>query len=218
MRVGQLGRDVEAKVLVIGDNCVAQLEHQAAGLAESLAEQDGLKGRVQLSGHVLKQAGFTKADCVLKRAKEVPVGELDNVQAVFFLQALCPLVALALGVDEERPALRVLHDDAVLDGEGVFGQACQLPLADFHGVAQGAHDLRGLGVWHVEVGKVADPDLGHLVAVLAGKGAQVGDEAGRAEHVADHVRDQVLEVFDVLCPADFLVAQAGNQLKNREAN
>lgn len=51
-----------------------------------------------------------------------------------YLIVACALV-LTLRVDHERPAARLRHDDTVLDGEGVHGQAGDVPRADHHGLA-----------------------------------------------------------------------------------
>ena len=141
MWIGQLGRDIKLKVLMVRNNRVAQLDHQTSRLPESLPQQHRLQRRIQLGGDVLEQTRLAETDRVLQAPQEVPVGQLDYVQAVLLLQVLHELVALALRVNEQRPPLRVLDNDAVLDGEGVLGQARQLPRADFDRVAKSAHHL-----------------------------------------------------------------------------
>lgn len=60
-----------------------------------------------------------------------------------------PLVGLSLRVDEERPASGELHDDAVLYGQVVLGQAGDLPAADVDRVAHGGDQVGVLGAGHL---------------------------------------------------------------------
>eukprot|EP00955_Chlamydomonas_euryale_P021028 222754-Chlamydomonas_euryale.AAC.4 len=99
--------------------------------------------------------------------------------------------SLRLRVDHERPAPRACDHDAVVDGEGVVGQSGDAPLADPDRIPQHRRQAELPGAGHAACLQVCHPLPHDLVAVCHREGAQVGDHAGRHQHVAGEV--------DVLC-------------------
>ena len=73
MRVGQLGGDVELKVLMVRNHGVSQLDDEAARLLEGLPQQDGLQGGVQFLQDILQETRLSKTHSVLQAAQEVSV-------------------------------------------------------------------------------------------------------------------------------------------------
>ena len=53
MRIGKLGSNVKLEVVVVGYHRVTKLYHGAAGLLESLLEENWLQGRIQLLTDIL---------------------------------------------------------------------------------------------------------------------------------------------------------------------
>ena len=56
----------------------------------------------------------------LKSTQKI-TGRPTHFQLVLLLHIFDPLVGLALGVDQQRPAAGLRYDDAVVNGEGVIG-------------------------------------------------------------------------------------------------
>ena len=103
----------------------------------------------------------------------------------------CPY--LSLGVNEERPALGVLYNHAVLGGQRVLGQAADLPGADLHRVAHGVEEAEVLGVRHVEVLQLLGPHVEQVRPVLPREGAQVRHVARRDHHVPHEAHHLLLQ-------------------------
>lgn len=74
-------------------------------------------------------------DAVLQITDEVVVSHLDYLELSLSLLSLQPAVALALWVHHQWPSPRIRHNNRVLNGEVVVGQAIHVPLAYFDGVA-----------------------------------------------------------------------------------
>lgn len=87
----------------------------------------------QAAAH-LNQHWVADADGVLQRAEEGAIRELDDPEAVALLHVLDPGVGLALGVNHQWPALAAGHQDAVVNGHVISGQAPDVPLTDLWGV------------------------------------------------------------------------------------
>ena len=69
------------------------------------------------------------------------------------LHVLDPLQRLALGVDHERPAVALGDDGPVLGGEGVGGQALDVPVPYHGGLGQ---EIGGGEVWGAGDVQLAD--------------------------------------------------------------
>lgn len=136
MRVPQLRRDVEPKVRMERDDVLPQADVLPPRLPVRHFEQQGIQRRLQFLLDVLQQTGDAVLDALLQYLHVVGVDELDHLQVVPLLQLLDPVLRLALGIDEEGVAHRVVHDYGVLDGERVVGEAVDAPLLDAHLHAQ----------------------------------------------------------------------------------
>mmetsp|Transcript_11094 Transcript_11094/g.26010 ORF Transcript_11094/g.26010 Transcript_11094/m.26010 type:complete len:516 (+) Transcript_11094:417-1964(+) len=212
MRVGQLGRDVEAEVLRVLDRCVAQPHAHHAPLLEGLLEEERLDGRVKLLQHVLQQHGRPELDGVFEGADKVGVGELDDLHLVLLLHVPEVLVRLALGVDTQRPAAGRRHDNAVVDREGVGREAVDDPLADLDGVAKHRLQRERVRARHLFLAKDVDPVACHRIAVPFHERAQVRDVPGRDEHVAREVGERHAQLVGHVRPPELLAAEALDEL------
>jgi len=109
---------------------------KAICLFVSAAQKQRLQRRIQLLAHILEQHGRPKLDRVLQIAHHVPVRQLNARQLVLLLRVLDPAVGLALRIDHQRPPLRVVNNNGVVNAEGVLGQAENIPLLNFDGLSE----------------------------------------------------------------------------------
>eukprot|EP00962_Isochrysis_galbana_P006126 scaffold1658_cov115-Isochrysis_galbana.AAC.11 len=174
--VGQLGRHVEAEVVVVVNVRVPHADELAAALLVDLLLQHRLERRVELLAHVLEDDWRAHPNGVLERAQDGGVVTFDILRVVFLFHVAHPLVGLALRIDGERPPLALGGEDAVLSRILVDGQAPDVPVADLDRLAHGADE---------RLFALADPGLHERLAIGRGEEAEVGDKSRRQEHVAD---------------------------------
>ena len=210
--VAQLGGHVEGELRVVLDGLVAQLDLEGVSLLLGLLQEHGGQRGVEFLAHVLEEHGLAELDCVFQRAHEVRVGLLHDLQLPGLLHALDPLVGLALGVDAQRPASGLEYDYGVFGGEGVGGQAVDVPGADLHRVSQHLLQREGLLDGDGEFDAPGHPLLGDLRAERARERAQVGNHAGRDQDVAGQLRVVLLQLLCELAPAVFFAAQVFDEL------
>ena len=164
VRIWQFGRNVEAELRAVVDVGVAQADEQTSGLLEYLPPQHRLEGGVQCLLHVFKQHRVPHPDTVLQRAQVRRLGQFDDLDLVCFLFGTDPAVRLSLGVDHERPAPALGHNNAVFDRQGVGWEPLDVPLADDRGVALHALQRKGLVCWNLMLVARAHPFLHQSLA------------------------------------------------------
>ena len=81
MRVPQLGGDVEPEVGRVFNGVVPELDAPHPSLLEGLLEKEGLKGGVQLLGHILQQYWRPELDAILKCSHVIRVSQFDHLQS-----------------------------------------------------------------------------------------------------------------------------------------
>jgi len=100
-----------------------------------------------------------------KSLPEILVVHRGDLQVIVSLHGLDPRLALALRIDEQREARRLRHDDRILHGQLVAGQALGRP---------GLHLLRvGQVLDHVDGGREGDALVGEQPLPVLGHGAPV---------------------------------------------
>ena len=212
VRVAQLGGDVELEVGRVLDGRVAQPDALDAGLLEGLLDEQRLERRVELLEHVLAQYGLAELDRVLERAQVVVLRELDHEQPRLGFELADPLVGLPLRVDHQRPAARHRRHNAVVDGEGVGGQALHVPSADAHGVAHDLLEVKLVRLGDALLVEAYLPLVERELAVGNRKRAEVRDHASRDQHVPQQVEVLGAEVSRDLAPAHLLAAESAHEL------
>ena len=147
VRVGQLRSEVQPEVRRVVHLLVPEFDAQRVALLDEALAQDGFQNRVNFFADVLDEDGIAKLDGVLHLANHVRHVQSHGDQTVGLLGVLDPLVPLALGVDQQRKAPRVGHNDAVLDRRRVLRQSTNRPGPDRDGVGERLLDVASFHMW-----------------------------------------------------------------------
>eukprot|EP01136_Pigoraptor_vietnamica_P000134 Opistho-1_new@25059 len=214
-RVAELGRDVEHKAVHHVDLLVADLHLDRAPALDEVALEHVVEDGVELLVNVLEEQRATAAEAVLEVVAEVLVVQRADLKLVRRLAVHDPLLALALGVDQQREARRLRHDDAVLDRKLVVREALQRPLADRRVVDQHADDVEVVRERHAAALQFALPLVEERRAEVLVEGPAVRQERRREHDVADEAPDLVRKRLALQRPALLLAAEAIDERRRR---
>mmetsp|Transcript_42687 Transcript_42687/g.131842 ORF Transcript_42687/g.131842 Transcript_42687/m.131842 type:complete len:428 (+) Transcript_42687:372-1655(+) len=187
----------------------------AAFRAENLSVQQRVQGRVQGLGHVIAQNGSATANRHVDRAHVRAVSQLDHLKRTLLLRSNSdPLRSLPLRVDEQGPPTwRVRHrdDDRVLGGRFVGGQRANLPVENFHRVAQCIHE--GEILVHVKVVSFRrlHPRTDQTLAESGCERTEVRNTCSGEEHINRQCANALAQALDVVFPANCLVLERPRQ-------
>ena len=212
VRVGQLRSEVQPEVRRVVHLLVPEFDAQRVALLDEALAQDGFQNRVNFFADVLDEDGIAKLDGVLHLANHVRHVQSHGDQTVGLLGVLDPLVPLALGVDQQRPASAAGHHHAVLRAKRIRRQLVDVPVADVGGVREEEREIelvrRGnLELFHLGKPRVLDQGL----AVVRGERTRVGHERRRDDDVAGKTRDFSLVLDDGFLPSDLLAREAAHE-------
>jgi len=107
VRIAELRSDEEAEVWTVLNNTVTQLQAQRSAVFKRLLQQQRLHQRVKLLADALQKHRSAELDAVFQRPDIVRVGQFDDVNVVWFLHVLNPLIRLTLWIDHQWPAMCV---------------------------------------------------------------------------------------------------------------
>mmetsp|Transcript_40364 Transcript_40364/g.119668 ORF Transcript_40364/g.119668 Transcript_40364/m.119668 type:complete len:1559 (+) Transcript_40364:130-4806(+) len=214
VRVRELRGDVEHEVLIVVEDVLADLDGQAAAaVVDDVLGEHRLERRVQLLPDVLQEDGGAELDGPLDRPHDVLRVRVEDLDLPGGLHLAHPLVALVLGVDQQREAAALRGEDAVLGAEEVRGQRLDVPLADLAGVGQEAGEGEVLGHGDLELDHRLVPLLvDEAVAVRGAEGAGVAHEGGGDDAVAEEALLLLVEAAERDLPADLLTGEAVHEL------
>ena len=212
VRVGQLRSEVQPEVRRVVHLLVPEFDAQRVALLDEALAQDGFQNRVNFFADVLDEDGIAKLDGVLHLANHVRHVQSHGDQTVGLLGVLDPLVPLALGVDQQRPASAAGHHHSVLRAKRIRRQLVDVPVADVGGVREEEREIelvrRGnLELFHLGKPRVLDQGL----AVVRGERTRVGHERRRDDDVAGKTRDFSLVLDDGFLPSDLLAREAAHE-------
>mmetsp|Transcript_2871 Transcript_2871/g.12279 ORF Transcript_2871/g.12279 Transcript_2871/m.12279 type:complete len:329 (+) Transcript_2871:2438-3424(+) len=136
VRVGQFRSEVQPEVRRVVHLLVPEFDAQRVALLDEALAQDGFQNRVDFFADVLDEDRIAKLDGVLHLANHVRHVQGHGDQTVGLLGVLDPLVPLALGVDQQRPAAAAGHHHAILRAKLIRRQLVDVPVADVGGVRE----------------------------------------------------------------------------------
>jgi hypothetical protein len=209
--VRQLRLQVQGEGLVVVDLLSGELHAQLPALLVDGPAEHGVESGVDVGAEVLDDERLAIHDGGLDRLEPLFLRELDHDEVVLLLLPE-PLDALGLRVDDERPALAVADDAAVLHADPVTRQA----LADHLGRALvvGDHVERVGAGCHGDLLllQVRDPrGLPQLLPEIGVERAAVRHEAGGEHAVAGEGERGALEPLDLDAPALVLGSESSDK-------
>ena len=182
--------DVELEVIVIGDDLISELHQELITLLLNLLAKQWVEGWVEVLSSILKDDWNTVLDGVLKDSVHNLWihGWLDRLEALLVTLTtsilgkllefvLKPNVSLHLWINHERPSIRVVEDDSVLNGELVLRKTLTGPLTDLDLVSKHFLKTDVLSRLDVEVLEHLCPSLDALLTIVSSENSKVGHDS-----------------------------------------
>lgn len=113
MWIPVLGRDVERELVRIFDSLISQLDKSARSFLISLFQKNGVKSRIELLANILQKDRLSELNSILEGSQIVGIRKLDNIDFLFGIHFLDPLVRLTLRIDAEGPPPGLKDDDTI---------------------------------------------------------------------------------------------------------
>mmetsp|Transcript_19418 Transcript_19418/g.41699 ORF Transcript_19418/g.41699 Transcript_19418/m.41699 type:complete len:233 (-) Transcript_19418:877-1575(-) len=149
MRISQLRCHEELELSLIFHSRLTELDHDLVTLFEGLAQEHRLNGWIGFLQDVFDQHRVSKLNASFQTLQVIAIGELCYYDVLRLPHLLDPSVRLPLRIDAERPSSCLIHDDAILDAEGVVWQPPDDPISDFDWLAQTLLQRKLLGAWNL---------------------------------------------------------------------
>ena len=216
-RVGEPRDEVQLEIRIVVHHLVAHADVKPRPLLGDLLLEDRVEHGVDLVLHAHNDQALPVAHAVLQLVLELGVGQLNDVLPVprremVALLVFDPAQRLALGVDQEREPRAARHQDPVLRGQRVGGQAVHVPVAYRAHVGEERYDVEVAGDGHVARLAVRRELLvDQIAAELLVEGAAVAHEGAPDRAVANETLLLVAEVGGVLGPPGPFAGKAVDQ-------
>jgi hypothetical protein len=133
--------------------------------------------------------------------------EIDDFELVLLFVLLDPFVSLALRVDEEWPASALGGDNAIINTQGVVGEAFDDPLTDGEWGLQCLAERIIFRVRNAQICEFLLPACNDGFAIGASERPQIGNRCSREEDVSYEFVKLLSDVLDLLFPSDALLLQ-----------
>ena len=138
VRVGVGSGQEQLEIVMITDLFVSYSDALGSSTRYHILLQYRLQSWVQIDSHVFNQGPLSKLHLLFNASHQIGTGCFYRLEPFILLDSHAPyvLVALGLGVYQQRPPPLVIDDDAILDALVVLRKPIQIPAEYFDWIAQ----------------------------------------------------------------------------------